>query len=269
MSDYRAIQTAGLPATISTVLKYTTRSVYGDDGQFDGAVVDSAVLTGEHDEDAIRRAITICEEQCRPGGHRVAAEELAILERKTVGAKLGEADQTLRGAVYAAELAQYPPDIIRLACRRWADGSRWWPAWADLKRKCDRLAAKRMADHRAVLAALQRATTPRRPQLEAPKIGANPADRSRDLIAYRRGKGDLRGAAHEERWLAQHRRRDVEAWAKPIVAEIEAEEERRRQEYAALAEPPSKSAPADARLADAARLARDRLMGVDRREAAE
>jgi hypothetical protein len=269
MSGYLAIQTAGLPATISTALKYTTRSVYGDDGGFDGAVVDSAMLTGEHDEDTVRRAITICEEQCRPGGHRVAAEELAILECKTVGPKQGEADRALRGAVYGAELAQYPADIIRLACRRWADGSRWWPALAALKCECDRLAAKRKVEHRALLAALQRATTPRRPQLEAPKVGATPADRSRDLIAHRQGKGDVCGAAIEERWPAQHQRRDVEAWAKPIVAEIEAEEERRREEFAALAEAPSKSAPADARLAAAARQARDRLMGVNRSEAAK
>lgn len=270
MSGYLTITTPGLPATISKALKFSSRSVFGADGQFDGAVVDAAVLTGEHDEGTIRRALEACRNECRPGGHRVAAEALAILERKTVGAKQGLEDQQLRGAAYAADLAQYPADVIQLACQRWADSSRWWPAWADLKRECDRLAAKRIAEHRALERALQQVSAPVRPQLEAPKVAATAEGRARDLIVYRRGKGDMRGAATEERWLAHRQKRDVEAWAKPFLAEIEAEEERRRQEYLDLAQVEGQPAAGatDRRLADLAQQRRDQLLGIDRSEAA-
>jgi hypothetical protein len=257
MSSYLTIRTPGLPATIATALTLTTRSVYGPDGEFEGAVVEAAKLTGQHDEDTIRRAITICEDHCRPGGHEIAAQELALLERKTVGARQAEADQRLRGAAYAADLAQYPADIIRAACKRWADGNRWWPAWADLKRECDRLSSKRRAEHRALVAALQQLTA--RPQLEAPKVGVTAAERSRDLIAYRRGQGNLRGAALEERWLAQHQGRDIEAWARPLLAEMDATAEQRREEFLALAGEP-KPAGSAAALAELAKQARERLM---------
>lgn len=267
MSGYLTITTAGLPATIAKALEFTTRSVYGTDGQFDGAIVDTAALTGEHDEATLRRALEICRDQCRPGGARVAGEELALLERKTVGAKQGEADQKLRGAAYADELAAYPADVIRAACRRWADGNRWWPAWADLKRECDRLAAKRIAEHRALEQALHRLTAPAHPQLEAPKPLPTQVERLRTSVVLRRQAGDHLTAARHEVKLAEVEKRQPEQWARDAIAKQLADQRARVAEYQLLAEETaSKSLAADetkARLAELAKKRRDAILGKD------
>lgn len=271
MSGYLTITTAGLPATISRALRFSTRSVFGDDGQFDGAVVEAAQLVGQHDEATLRRALEACREQCRPGGHRVAAEALTILERKTVGAKQGEDDQKLRGAAYANDLAQYPADVIRLACQRWADSSRWWPAWADLKRECDRLAAKRIAEHCALEQALARLTAPPRPQLAAPKPLPTLQDRLRTSVVLRRQAGDTRTAARHEVELARVEKREPEQWARDAIAEQLAEQAAAAAEYrriadeAAAARTPTET---DVTLAELAKQRRDRIVGVRRDEAA-
>jgi hypothetical protein len=274
MSGYLTITTAGLPATISSALKFTSRSVFGADGQFDGAVVDAAVLTGQHAEGTIRRALETCRNQCRPGGHRVAAEALTILERRTVGAKQNEADQELRGAAYANDLAQYPADVIQVACQRWADSSRWWPAWADLKRECDRLAAKRIAEHRALEEALRRLSTPARPQLAAPAPLATLQERLRTSVLLRRQAGDTRTAAHFEVKLAKAQNRPVKKWAEDAIAEQVAEQKAKAAEYQRVADEQAAQAPAptpsksDLTLAELAQRRRDAMLGIDRSEVA-
>lgn len=259
MSGYLTITTAGLPATISKALEFTTRSVYGADGQFDGAVVDTAVLTGEHDEATLRRALEACRDQCRPGGARVAGEELALLERKTVGARQGEADQKLRGAAYADELAAYPADVIRAACRRWADGNRWWPAWADLKRECDRLAAKRIAEHRALEQALHRLTAPAHPQLEAPKPLPTLQERLRTSVLLRRQAGDDATAARHEVKLAEVEKREPEQWARDVIRQkaVEAHQESTDEPIVMT------SAGMLKRIAELAKKRRDAILGKD------
>lgn len=264
MSGYLTITTPGLPATISKALKFSTRSVFGADGQFDGAVVDAAVLTGEHDEASIRRALEVCRDQCRPGGHEVAAQELTLLERKTVGAKQGDDDQRLRGAAYANDLAQYPADVIRAACQRCADSSRWWPAWADLKRECDRLAAKRIAEHKALTGALRRMQTPARPQLEAPKPLPTLHERLRKSVLLRRQAGDDATAARHEVKLAEVEKRPVEQWAQDAIAKQLAEQAASAAEYQRLAEesaPTPAPSATDARLAELAQQRRDAILG--------
>lgn len=261
MSGYLTIVTAGLPATISRALKFSTRSVFGADGQFDGAVADTAVLTGEHDEASVRRALEICRDQCRPGGHEIAAQELTLLERKTVGAKQGDDDQRLRGVAYANDLAQYPADVIRAACRRWADCSRWWPAWADLKRECDRLAAKRIAEHGAIEDALRRLTTPARPQIEAQKPLPTLQERLRTAVTLRRQALDDRTAARYEVQLAGIEKRPPEKWAKDTIAQQLAEQQARAEEYRRLAEDSAAGPAPDARLAELAHRRRDEIIG--------
>ena len=42
-----------------------------------------------------------------------------------------------RIAVYLADLLSYPQDVVVAACRSIADDSRWFPAWADLRKELE------------------------------------------------------------------------------------------------------------------------------------
>ena len=165
-----AIVTPGLPAAIVRSIRFTTRMVCGADGQLEGVMVQGATLIGEHDERAIRAALAVVTATCQPGGfeHATVAPVRAPPRARRRGARSprsgramtasrpeSEAEQHLTGKAYAEEMARYPADIIDEVCQRCADVSRWWPAWADLKRECDRLASTRRAEHRALAVILE------------------------------------------------------------------------------------------------------------------
>ena len=273
MSRYLAIVTPGLPVAVAAAMTFTTKSVYGPDGQFDGVVIDGAQLSGSHDERSIRTAILALEQACRPGGMECATMALSKLRSMTARRTEGEADQHFTGQSYAEAMAHYPRDVIEDACRRWADDSRWWPAWADLKRECDRLAAKRLAEHRALTEALRKVATPVRPQLEAQKPLPTLQERLRTSVVLRRQAGDDRTAAQFEVKLAKAENRPVAQWAQDAIAAQIAEQRAKAEEYRRVAEEPA-SAPAgpatdtDRHLADLAQQRRDQLLGIDRSEAA-
>jgi hypothetical protein len=269
MSGYLAIMTPGLPAVIAEAIRFTTRSSYGADGQFEAAVIDTADLTGQHDEATLRGALASLELACRPGGVERATVALAKLRAKTAFRSSDGADQHLIGQAYAEDLAEYPADVIDAGCGRWANGNRWWPAWADLKQECDRLVAKRLAEHRALKAALdrQRRAKPA-PALPAPKPLPTQQERLRTSVLLRRQANDPRTAARFEVQLAELENRPVEEWAQIIIAEQLAEQRARAEEFQRLADAekakPKPMSENDAYLAAKARESRDRIMGITR-----
>lgn len=267
MSGYLAVITPGLPATISQAIRFTMRPVYGADGQFDGSVVDTATLAGQHDEALLRSSIAALERASRPGGFELATVQLAKLRAKTATRSADGGDQHLIGQAYAEELAEFPSDVIVEACRRWADGNRWWPAWADLKRECDRLSAKRLAEHRALKEALDRIITKPVPALSSPAPLPTQRERLRTSVLMRRQAGDPRKAAVYEQQLAAIEKRPVEQWAADAIAEQLAEQAARAAEWQKAADaetwasqPLSKS---DAYLAEKADARRREILGID------
>lgn len=160
MSGYLTIITPGLPAPIAAALKIRTRVAYDEDGQFDAVVVDSARIVGSPPEGLLREALRQIEISSRPGGRECATRAITMLRAKTMFRASVGADPHAIGKAYVDALAIYPADVIERACREWADGSKWWPTWAELKRECDRLSARRRAEHRAIKAALERPPQP-------------------------------------------------------------------------------------------------------------
>ena len=204
-----AIVTPGLPAAIVRSIRFTTRMVCGADGQLEGVMVQGATLIGEHDERAIRAALAVVTAACQPGGFGHATVALTKLRAMTASRPENEAEQHLTGKAYAEEMARYPADIIDEACQRCADVSRWWPAWADLKRECDRLASMRRAEHRALKAALSA------PAERPPQPGEEPTreQRLRDVIRIWTDRGQQDRAAGAELALAKLECREPRSWA--------------------------------------------------------
>jgi hypothetical protein len=270
---YLAISTPGLPATIQTALKFSTRAIYGSDGQFDGSVVDGAKLIGEHDEATLRIAIAAAARALQPGGIELAMFELGTLRSKTISRKTDDGDAHLTGRAYGEVLAVYPADVIRGACREWADGSKWWPAWAELKAECDRLCAKRLAEHRALTEALKRSQVKPAPALSARKPLATEIERRRVSVLMRRQAGDDRTAARFEIQLAAKEGRPPEQWAQDVIAAQLAEQKKRAEEYQAAADAekakPKPVSEADAYLAAKAQARRDAILGIKRESAAD
>lgn len=270
MSGYLTITTPGLPAEIAGGFRFKTDPTYGPDGQFDGVVVTSAVFAATCSEQALRSAIAVLEQAARPGGTMAATRALSYLRAKTATRAGGLADQHITGKAYAEALAEYPADIIDAACNRWADGSKWWPAWAELKQECDRMAAKRRAEYRALKDALARLTTPPRPQLAGPQPLPTLQERLRTSVVLRRQAGDTRTAARHEVELARVEGREPEQWASDAIAEQLAEQAAAAEAYRRLAEEAAApvESPTTDRLAELAQQRRDRILGARRDEAA-
>jgi hypothetical protein len=266
MSSDLALVTPGLPATIATAIRFTTRPTYGADGQFEGTVVDGATLIGQHPEALMRAALTALESASRPGGFQLATIELSKLRAKTAFRSAEGGDQHLIGQAYAEELAGFPQDVIREACRRLAASSRWWPAWADLKCECDRLVAKRRAEHRALKAALDRLRVRPAPALAAPTPLPTLEERLRTSVVLRRQAGDDRTAARHELKLAEIEKRAPAQWAQDTIAAQLAEQRARAEEFQRAADAEkAKSKPAsesDAYLAEKAQARRDARLGI-------
>lgn len=267
MSGYLTIQTPGLPAEIAGAFRFETTSVYGADGQFDGVMVSGATLTAACSPDVLAVAIAVLEHASRPGGIGLATKAVTRLRAKTAARAGGLADQHVTGQAYAEELAKYPADIIEAACQRWADNSRWWPAWAELKQECDRMAAKRRAEHRALKDALRQLQTPARTALPAPSRPETQQERLRTAVVLRRQANDDRTAARFEIQLAKLEKREPEAWARDATAAQVAEQAARAAEYQRLAdEEAAKIAPATATqrmLDDLARRHREQSLGSE------
>lgn len=77
--------------------------------------------------------------------------ELSVIVAKRVDDEFSE---SLRLEAYASRLRRFPADVARAAVldHPW----RFWPAWAELEKVCDRL----MAPRRAMLNALERGKAP-------------------------------------------------------------------------------------------------------------
>ncbi|KKM12092.1 hypothetical protein LCGC14_1720340, partial [marine sediment metagenome] len=78
-------------------------------------------------------------------------------DQRHVGLRPGQEDLAALIAIYAEELAEYPLDVVRDACRTWARREKWFPAWADLRALCEERVMKR----RDLLMALRRSDAAR------------------------------------------------------------------------------------------------------------
>lgn len=110
-------------------------------------------------------ALAFVDEALEPAGEDFVLAELARLRAMTVSRDVGQ-DLALVLAAYADELQRYPADAVREVLRGW--GSKWWPAWNELRDQLDRLVRPRQALREAMRRGYEppEAKDPRRPLTE-------------------------------------------------------------------------------------------------------
>jgi hypothetical protein len=127
-----------------------TEPAYGPDG-YDERLV-GYELTRPIPADDAEEALAILAEANQPADEAFIVQELTRMRMLTKARPQDSTDLTLMAAAYAEEMAAYPADVIRSACRKWAAMEKWWPSWAELKD----LLEFRMRRRKAMLEALQR-----------------------------------------------------------------------------------------------------------------
>lgn len=149
-----------LPDLLLPRLHFETRNILGSDGQFEGTQVSGCTITSNaaddpHRRDAVlREALASLQSALRPCGGETAVKLLALLRHRTKARVEDGNEGAMTAAAYGDWLAQYPADIASAACEEWARGNTWWPAWAELQKALDKLAAPRLAIRKALQDAL-------------------------------------------------------------------------------------------------------------------
>ncbi len=140
-----------LRLSLSRLLVWEERSLFGEHGFYDVKISDVAVRPGS-DPATVRTVRAELERLCRRAGPDLAAKKLTELRALTVSRARGDIDTSLMAAAYTQRLAEYPPDVVVAACDGWANREEFWPSWAELKAECD----KRMRGRDQIRDALRR-----------------------------------------------------------------------------------------------------------------
>lgn len=93
----------------------------------------------------IREARAVVERACIPAQAREIMAELARMRLIVKVRAEQEQDLAAIAVIFAEEMAEYPPDIVRHALRGWTKREKWWPSWAELKELLDRAFKRRKA----------------------------------------------------------------------------------------------------------------------------
>ncbi len=116
--------------------------VDGDTGFGWDGLVSSYSLTRPISEIERSAALAVVGNTLDPAGEDFALTELARLRTMTISRDVGQ-DLALVLSAYADELQRYPADAVREVLRGWR--GKFWPAWAELAERLDRLVAPRHA----------------------------------------------------------------------------------------------------------------------------
>jgi hypothetical protein len=144
---------AMLARSLAPLLAWGDASLYGSHG-FEGVkVTDVKVRDGvsHHQADAMLKALAPYLMPCEAS---FAAQKLTELRVLTAHRARDGSDTELLAAAYTRRLAEYPRDVVNMACDRWADANQFWPTWADLKNELDNRMKGRKQIRDALRAAL-------------------------------------------------------------------------------------------------------------------
>ena len=138
----------------------TTRVRYTDHGaEFDERF---ELIAGAHPGD-LKGARDILRRACQPMPRSDMLKSLAVLRAMTAKRPETDDDQELQFNAYARALAEYPADVTRYVLETQPGLSKWWPAWAELAERLDRLSNRR----KRMLDALERPAAIRAPRQAA------------------------------------------------------------------------------------------------------
>lgn len=87
-----------------------------------------------------------------PAGPQAATKSVSLCLMATKSREPDGVD--LRGmiALLAEDLAEFPPDVIATACRKWAWQEKWWPSLSEIRERCHRANRWRKSFAKAVAA---------------------------------------------------------------------------------------------------------------------
>lgn len=270
-----AVVTAALPAAVRPLIRWESTSVYGADGQFDAVVVSGAKIGPGATVADLTAALAAVERSLLPAGRGdVVVQALAPMYATRRNRPGEQVDEQAAMSVLVGKLRETPRDVIEEAGNHFIETTPWMPAVSEFLQVVDRKMRPRRALKAALEQAIERASAPSRPQLEAPKPLPTLQERLRTSVLLRRQASDDRTAAHFEVKLAGIEKRPVAKWAEEAIALQIAEQRAKAEEYQRLAEEEAAKEPlqtpseGDQLLAELAQRRRDHLLGIDRGEVA-
>ena len=122
------------------------------DREYRESYVASYNLDDGFDEEDASEAVRLLEQLNAQANRKDCAKALARLKVLTKERSQSDEDMTFQIALIADELSAYPLDVVRDACRFWADTTIFFPSWAELRHLCEERVLKR----RCLLNALRR-----------------------------------------------------------------------------------------------------------------
>ncbi len=130
-----------MPPSIASKIEAVSRSRQPEgalpgDPWNESYIADYRLADGASAADA-KVALAIVERLLAPAGKRDCAKAVGLLKVKTKERNLTQEDLALQVVVYAEELTVYPIDAVRAACRDWADTQTFFPAWSELRDRCE------------------------------------------------------------------------------------------------------------------------------------
>jgi hypothetical protein len=131
-----------MPSLVA-LLAWQTKSVAGDDGQYDHSEPTDIVMRKGAPVSVAREVLTRIELLCQPGDPDVIVKALTELRALTVMRPGNDISVELQAAAYTAQLARFPADVVQAACVEWRNTSKWWPSWNELLRTTERFSAPR------------------------------------------------------------------------------------------------------------------------------
>ena len=93
--------------------------------------------------DDVRQAILLLNESLQPCPKDVAMKAMYALKVRTANTPAEREIAEERMALYLTDLLSYPQDVVVSACREIANHSKWFPAWADLRKELEWRVLKR------------------------------------------------------------------------------------------------------------------------------
>lgn len=112
-------------------------------------------LTGPIQPRTLAEMKRLVEQMTKCSGKELVARELLKCLTLTKSRERDGADVTLMIAAMADRLAEFPPDVVATALRKWADRETWWPSLAELREPC----LREMRWRRSLKIALEEAET--------------------------------------------------------------------------------------------------------------
>lgn len=146
-----------LPVCVAQCLKITRTKRVDPKHGFDGMSADYAPLCRPSDLawSEVENFLAALDALCAPAPKEKNVFEIGRMRVMTKSRAEDEETTEFILRCFAEDVAAYPADVMRAACRRWCARETFFPSWAELKADLDRLARKRYRLRAAVARTLE------------------------------------------------------------------------------------------------------------------